>query len=51
MVIIYGEGIIIIIIVTKHLGINVKKLKILLWYDFQNGITNEKKMLYVYFLA
>jgi len=40
---IQGNGIIIIIIITKHLGGEVKKLKVLLCYNYQNGITNEEK--------
>ncbi len=49
MVNVYGKGIIRTIVVTKHLGSNVKRLKILLCCDFHNDITNEKHMIYVYF--
>jgi hypothetical protein len=28
---------------TKHLGINLKKPKVLLCFDYQNGITYEEK--------
>jgi hypothetical protein len=40
---IQGNGIIRIIIVTKHLGGEVKRLEMLLCYDYQNGITDEKE--------
>jgi hypothetical protein len=40
---IQGNGTFRIITVTKHLGCEVKKLKVLLCYDYQNGITNEKE--------
>ncbi len=32
-----------LIIVTKHLGSEVRKLEVLLCYDYQNGITNEEE--------
>jgi hypothetical protein len=38
-----GNGIIKIIIVTKHLGGEARKIEILLCYNYQNGITNEEK--------
>jgi hypothetical protein len=28
---------------TKHLGINLKRLEVFLCFDYQNGITNEKE--------
>jgi hypothetical protein len=31
------------IIVTKHLGGEIRKPEVLLCYDYQNGITNEKE--------
>jgi hypothetical protein len=31
------------IVVTKHLGVEVKQLEMLLCYDYQNGIINEKE--------
>jgi len=37
-----GNGIIKIIIITKHLGGEVKKLEMLLCYNYQNGITDEE---------
>ncbi len=38
-----GDGIIKIITITKHLGGEVRKLEVLLCYNYQNGITYEKK--------
>jgi hypothetical protein len=38
-----GNGIISIITLTKHLGGEVRKLEVLLCYNYQNGITNEEK--------
>jgi len=43
---IQGNGIIKIIIVTKHLGGEVRRQEVLLCYDYQNGITNEEKDLF-----
>jgi hypothetical protein len=40
---IHGNGIVQTITITKHLGGEVQKPKVLLCYDYQNGITNEKK--------
>ncbi len=40
---IQGNGTIRTVVVTKHLGTNVKQLKVLLCYNYQNGITNEKE--------
>jgi len=40
---IQGNGIIKIIIVTKHLGGEIRRQKVLLCYDYQNGITNEEE--------
>jgi hypothetical protein len=31
--------------VTKHLDANTKWLKVLFYYDFANGITNEEEIL------
>jgi hypothetical protein len=39
MVIIQGNGTIRTIAATKHLGSNVKRLEVLLCYDFYNSIT------------
>jgi len=38
-----GNGIIRTIIITKHLGGEVRKVELLLCYNYQNGITNEEK--------
>jgi hypothetical protein len=43
IVTIQGNGTIRTIIITKHLGGEVRKLKMLLCYDHQNGITNEEE--------
>ncbi len=43
IVTIQGNGTIKTIIVTKHLGGEVKKPKVLLCYDYQNGIIDEKE--------
>jgi hypothetical protein len=43
IVTIQGNGIVRTIIVTKHLGGEVIKPKVLLCYDYQNGITDEEK--------
>jgi hypothetical protein len=40
---IQGNGTIRTIIITKHLGGEVRKLKVLLCYDYQNGITDEEE--------
>jgi len=40
---IQGNGIIKIIIVTKRLGGEVRKPKVLLCYDYQNGIIDEEE--------
>jgi hypothetical protein len=42
MVIIQGNGIIRTIVVTKHLGNNVERSKMLLCYNFCNGIIDEE---------
>jgi hypothetical protein len=39
---IQGNGMVRTIVVTKHLGTEVKILEVLLCYDYQNGITNEE---------
>jgi hypothetical protein len=39
---IQGNGIVITITITKHLGGEVRRPKMLLCYNYQNGITNEK---------
>jgi hypothetical protein len=41
--IIQGNVIVRTIIVTKHLGGEVRRPKVLLWYNYQNGITNEEE--------
>jgi hypothetical protein len=38
-----GNGTIRTIIVTKHLGGEIRRIKMLLCYDYQNGITNEEE--------
>jgi hypothetical protein len=43
IVTIQGNGTIKTIIVIKHLGGEVKKPKVLLCYDYQNGIIDEKE--------
>jgi hypothetical protein len=43
IVTIQGNGIVKTIVVTKHLGAKVKWSKMLLCYDYSNGITNEKE--------
>jgi len=43
IVVIQGNGIVRIITITKHLGGEKRKPKVLLCYDFQNGITNEEE--------
>jgi hypothetical protein len=40
---IQGNGTIRTIIVTKHLGSEVGRLKVLLCYDYQNSFTNEEE--------
>jgi len=40
---IQGNGIVSTIIVTKHLGGEVRKPEVLLCYDYQNDITNEEE--------
>jgi hypothetical protein len=40
---IQGSGNVRTITMRKHLGIDSKKLYILLCFDYQNGIANEKK--------
>jgi hypothetical protein len=40
---IQGNGTIKIIIVTKHLGSEVRRPEVLLCYDYQSGITNEEE--------
>ncbi len=43
MITIQGNGTIWTIAMTKHLGTKLKRLKVLLYFDYQNGITNEEK--------
>ncbi len=43
IVTIQGNGIVRTIIVTKHLGGEVKRPEVLLCYNYQNGITNEEE--------
>jgi hypothetical protein len=40
---IQGNGTIQTIVVTKHLGINLKRPYVLLCFDYHDGITNEKE--------
>jgi hypothetical protein len=42
---IQGNGIVQTIAVTKHLGTNLKRLKVLLCFEYQNGITYEEENL------
>jgi hypothetical protein len=43
IVTIQGNGTVRTIIVPKHLGGEVRRLEVLLCYNYQNGITNEEK--------
>ncbi len=43
IVTIQGNGIIRTITVTKHLGNEVRRLEVLLCYDYQNGIIDEEE--------
>jgi hypothetical protein len=43
MITIQGNGTIQTIVVTKHLSTNLKRPKVLLCFNYQNGITNEEK--------
>jgi hypothetical protein len=43
MITIHGNGIIRTIAMTKHLSINLKRPKVLLCFDYQNGIINEEE--------
>jgi hypothetical protein len=43
IVTIQGNGMVKTIIVTKHLGAEVKRPKVLLCYNYHNGITNEEE--------
>jgi hypothetical protein len=43
MITIQGNGTIKTIKMTKHLGTNLKKPKVLICFDYQNGITYEEK--------
>jgi len=43
IVTIQGNGIVRTIIITKHLGSEVKRPKVLLCYDYQNGIIDEEE--------
>jgi len=43
IVTIQGNGIVTTIIITKHLGGEVRRPKVLLCYDYQNRITNEEE--------
>jgi len=45
MIMIQGNGIVPTIAITKHLGINLKRLKVLLCFDYQNGIIDEEENL------
>ncbi len=40
---IQGNGTIKTITITKHLGGEVRRLEVLLCYDYQNGISNEEE--------
>jgi hypothetical protein len=43
---IQGNGTIKTITITKHLGGEVRRLKMLLCYDYQNGIKNEEDIIF-----
>jgi len=43
MITIQRNGTVRTIVVTKHLRTNLKRLEVLLCFDYQNGITNEEK--------
>jgi hypothetical protein len=43
MITIQGNGIVQTIVVTKHLGINLKRQDVLLCFDYHNGIIKEEK--------
>jgi hypothetical protein len=43
---IQGNGIVQTIAMTKHLGINMKSPKVIMWFDYHNGITNEEEDLF-----
>jgi hypothetical protein len=44
LIIIKSNGEIRTVLVTKHLDANTKQPKVLLYYDFANGITNEEEI-------
>jgi hypothetical protein len=44
---IQGNGTVQTILVIKHLKAEVKRLEMLLCYNYQNGITNEKDIIFV----
>jgi len=41
-----SNGVIQMILVTKHLDVNTKQPKVLLYYDFANDITNEEEEIF-----
>jgi hypothetical protein len=43
MITIQGNGTIRTIVVIKHLGINLKRPKVLLCFDYKNGIIDEEE--------
>jgi hypothetical protein len=43
MIIIQGNGTVLTIATSKHMGVNLKKLEVLLCFDSHNGITNEEE--------
>jgi hypothetical protein len=43
IVTIQGNGTVQTIIITKHLGSEVRRPEVLLYYNYHNGITNEKE--------
>ncbi len=51
IVTIQGNGIVKTIITTKHLEGEVRRPKVLLCYNYQNGITNEEEKYHVYYRA
>ncbi len=47
IVTIQRNGIVKTITITKHLGGEVRKLEVILCYDYQNGIPHEKDIIFV----
>jgi hypothetical protein len=47
IVILEGNAIVRTITVTKHLGSEIRRPKVLLCYNYHNGITNEEEIIFV----